>query len=307
MNKDYQVLIVGCGPCGIGAAVELHKMGIKVAIIERSSPGGKVNIAPRVDNYPGYKQIAGPDLAYVFFQRIQESGVPIIGDEVLSLSKGPEGFLLKCQNEEYLAPSILLATGTKEKKLGLENEDRLLGHGLSYCALCDGHFYKGVDIAVIGGGNAALKEAIYLSHIVHKLYLVHRRSEFRGNQPFVDELRQKPNVEIITPYVPLQILDDGKVTGLKIQNCDTNEIKTLQIQGLFPLVGQIPNSQFVHIEGVLDEYGNIPVDKQMMTSVPGLFAGGDVLPRPIRQIYLAEHDGKLAASSIQAYLKGAKL
>ena len=304
MNKNYDVLIIGCGPCGIGAALKLKEAGFtSLAIIERSTPGGKVNIAPRVDNYPGFKEVPGPDLAYAFFERINQSGIEIIGDEVLSLTKDKDIFTLRCEQNAYTARAILIATGTKEKKLGFANEDALLGHGISYCALCDGHFFKGATIAVVGGGNSALKESLYLSNIVNHLYLIHRRREFRGKELFLEELKAKTNVTILTPFVPLEISASDRVTGLKIQNRETEEIQTLSVDGIFPLIGQIPNTQFIKIEGVLDENGNVPVDKSMMTIIPGLFAGGDVLPRPIRQIYLAEHDGMIAAKAIVAYLK----
>ena len=197
---------------------------------------------------------------------------------------------------------VLIAVGTKERKLGLPKEEELFGHGLSYCALCDGHFFKGQDVAIIGGGNVALKEAIHLAPIVRKLYLIHRRNEFRGSVKLVDELKAMNNVEIITPYVPKEILGEDKVSGLVISHRETGEDKTLDIQGLFPLVGQLPNTDFVKIDSVLDEWKTIPVDRSMKTSVDGLFAGGDVLPREIRQIYLAEHDGMVAAKSIIEYL-----
>ena len=305
MNRQFDVLIVGCGPCGIGAALKLKEAGLNIAIIERSTPGGKVNIAPRVDNYPGFTKVSGPDLAYAFFERVNNAGIEIIGEDLLSLEKHDGLFTLTTDRETYKAKAVLVASGTKEKKLGLSNEDTLLGRGISYCALCDGHFFKGLPIAVIGGGNSALKESLHLSHIVSHLYLVHRRNEFRGSEANLEEIKRMPNVTILTPYIPLEILHHDRVTGLKIKNVDTQEEKILQIDGLFPLIGQIPNTQFMKIPGVLDDQGNIPVDKKMMTSVPGLFSGGDVLPRLLRQIYLAEHDGMLAARSIIEYLKGA--
>ena len=197
---------------------------------------------------------------------------------------------------------MLIASGTKERKIGLPKEDELFGHGISYCALCDGHFFKGGDVAVIGGGNSALKEAIHLAHIVKKLYVIHRRNEFRGSVKLVDELKAMDNVEIITPYIPIEILGNEKLTGLVIENREDGSHRTLELDGLFPLVGQLPNTQFVKIDGVLNEWGTIPVDRTMKTSVDGLYAGGDILPRDIRQIYLAEHDGMVAAKSIIDYL-----
>ena len=299
----FDCLIIGAGPCGIGAALKLKEAGVNFALINSGTPGGKVNIAPRVDNYPGEKEIPGPDLAFKLYQRLLDHNIPIIGDTVLSLKKENDMFIAQCEYETYSAKAVLIASGTKERKVGLPKEDELLGHGISYCSLCDGHFFKGQDVAVIGGGNAALKEAIHLAHIVKKLYVIHRRNEFRGSNKLVDELKEMDNVEIITPYIPVEILGEDKVTGLVIENREDGSRKTLDIQGLFPLVGQIPNTSFIKIEGVLNEWATIPVDRNMMSSVPGLFAGGDVLPREIRQIYLAEHDGMVASKSIIEYLK----
>ena len=298
MNKIYECLIIGFGPCGVGTAVKLKEAGVDVAIIEKSTPGGKINIAPRVDNYPHHKPISGPDLAVEFFMRANSAGIEYIGDEVTSLTKDDDIFTLVCQNNTYYAKTVVIASGTYERKLGLAKEEELFGHGLSYCAICDGHFFKNKDVAVIGGGNSALKEAIYLSDLVHKLYVIHRRNEFRGNLKLVNELKEKDNVEIITPYIPLEILGNDKVTGLIIQNRETEEKRTLNIDGLFPLVGQNPNTQFVKIPNVLNEWGTVPVNKSYETSCPNLFAGGDVLPRDIRQIYLAEHDGMMTANSV---------
>lgn len=301
--EKYDVLIIGAGPCGIGCALKLHEAGVNFGLINSGTPGGKVNIAPRVDNYPGHKEIPGPDLAFKFFERLMEKNIPIIADDVLELTKEGDIFHLKGTYGEYEAKYVVIASGTKEKKVGLAKEDEMLGHGLSYCSLCDGHFFRNKDVAVIGGGNAALKEAIHLSHIVKKLYVIHRRNEFRGSNKLVDELKAMDNVEIITPYIPVEILADDKITGLVIENRENGEKRTLTIDGLFPLVGQIPNTSYVKIDGVLNEWGTVPVDRSMKTSCDGLYAGGDVLPRDIRQIYLAEHDGMVIAKSITELLK----
>ena len=302
MTNIYDSLIIGSGPCGIGAALKLKEKGLKIAILEMSTPGGKINIAPRVDNYPRHAPIAGPDLAVEFFQRVLDNKIELIGDEIVSLTKDGDMFVLEGKLNTYQAKTVLVAAGTKERELGLPKEKELFGHGVSYCALCDGHFFKGQDVLVIGGGNAALKEAIYMADVAKHLYLIHRRNEFRGSVKIVDELRGHENVEILTPYIPIAILGDESVEGVVIQNVTTKEERTLKVQGVFPLVGQLPNSKFIKIEGVTNEWGTIPVDRKMMTSVPGLFAGGDILPRDIRQIYLSEHDGMVAAASIIEYL-----
>ena len=300
--ERYDALIIGAGPCGIGAALKLKEAGINFALINAGTPGGKVNIAPRVDNYPGFKEIPGPDLAFAFYERLIKAGIDIVPDAILSLTKEGEEFFLKGEYGEYQAKAVLIASGTKERKIGLAKEEEFLGHGISYCSLCDGHFFKGLDVAVIGGGNAALKEAIHLAGIVKKLYVIHRRNEFRGSNNLVNELKEMDNVEIITPYIPIEILGEDKVTGLIIENREDGSHRTLIIDGLFPLVGQLPNTTFIKIDGVLNEWNTIPVDREMQSSFPGLFAGGDVLPREIRQIYLAEHDGTVAAKSIINYL-----
>ena len=267
-----------------------------------STPGGKINIAPRVDNYPRQHEIPGPDLAVIFFDRLMQEGVEFIGDEITSLDKKDDVFVLEGKNDTYYSKTVYIATGTVERKIGLPLEDELFGHGLSYCALCDGHFFKGQDVLVIGGGNAALKEAIHLAHIVKHLYVIHRRNEFRGSDKLVDELRGFDNVTIMTPYIPVEFIkEEDHLGGVKIQNRETNEEQVLKVQGVFPLVGQNPNSGFIKLD-IKNEWGNIPVERNMMTRVSGAFAGGDVLPRDIRQIYLAEHDGMVAANSIKEYL-----
>ena len=302
--KVYDTLILGAGPCGIRTAIILKEAGLNVAVIEGSTPGGKINIAPRVDNYPGFTKIPGPDLAVEFFNWLNKAEVEMIPDMVTSLTKEDNLFHVVCDNGSYLAKTVLVATGTKERELGLPKEKELFGHGLSYCAVCDGHFFKGQDVLIIGGGNTALKEAIYMADLAHHVYLIHRRNEFRGNKYLVTELENLPNATILTPYVPMALLGEDKLTGVVIQNRETGEQKTLDVQGVFPLVGQIPNSQFIKIDGVMDEWGTIPVDpKTKQTSVEGLYAGGDILPRDIRQIYLSEVDGKMAAKAIIEYLK----
>ena len=302
--KIYDTLIIGAGPCGIRSAIILKEAGLDVAVFEYSTPGGKINIAPRVDNYPGFTKIPGPDLAVEFFNWLNKAEVEMIPEEVTSLTKKDDTFHLETPEGKYAAKTVIIASGTKERQLGLPNEEKLFGHGVSYCAVCDGHFFKGQDVLMIGGGNTALKEAIYMADLAHHVYLIHRRNEFRGNKYLVDEINALPNATILTPYVPVAILGDDKVTGAIIKNVETGEEKTLEVQGVFPLVGQIPNSTYIKIPGVTNEWGTIPVDpKTKQTSVEGLYAGGDILPRDIRQIYLSEVDGKAACKAILEYLK----
>lgn len=304
MTKIFDSIIIGAGPCGISAAINLKKMGYEIILFEKSIPGGKVNIAPQVDNYPHHPSTPGPDLAIEFYNRLVDNKIEIVAEEVISINKNENIFEIKTNLDTYFSYTVVISTGTKERKLGFPNEDRLLGHGISYCALCDGHFFKDKDVIVIGGGNSALKEAIYLQKIVKNLTVIHRRNEFRGNEKLVNELRSFDNVKILTPYIPLEILEENrKVVGLLIQNREDESKLTLKADGIFPLIGQIPNTEFMKNLPIFDEYNNCVVDKNMMTAVSGLFAGGDVTSRPIRQIYLAEFDGTRIAKSIDSYLK----
>ena len=302
MDKIFDCVIIGAGPSGIGCAIALKNKGYDIALIEKGMPGGKINIAPRVDNYPRQKEIPGPDLAMIFYQRILDNQIYFIGDEITSLIKEGDLFISQGMNGRYVSKTVYIASGTTERKIGLPKEDQLFGHGLSYCALCDGHFFKGQDVLIIGGGNTALKEAIHLASIVKHLYLIHRRNEFRGSNKLVEELKSFDNVTILTPYIPVEFIGEDKLEGVKIKNRESEEEMILNVQGVFPLVGQDPNSGYIKID-IKNEWGNIPVEKNMETRVPGAFAGGDILPRDIRQIYLAEHDGMVAANSIEEYLK----
>lgn len=303
MDKIFDCLVIGSGPSGIKASIELHQNNIDVAILDGGTPGGKINIAPRVDNYPGYKMISGPDLAYVFYEKLLKEKIKLIPEYVETLTKEDNLFKIVTKYNSYYSKTVLIASGTIERKLGLAREDYFFARGISYCALCDGHFFKDKVAMVIGGGNAALKEALHLVDIVKHLYLIHRRNEFRGNMKLVNELKEHSNVTILTPYIPLEFLGDEKITGIKILNVETKEEKFIELDGIFPLVGQNPNSGFITIEGVKDEKGFVPVDKNLMTSCDGLFAAGDILPRDIRQIYLAEYDGYRAAKTILNYLR----
>lgn len=305
MYKD--VVIIGAGPGGLKAARIFKQNNIDFVLLERGAPGGKVNVAPRVDNYPGKVEIYGPDLAFYFFEEAMKDGVTISGENVLNVIKENDLFIVKTDQNVYEAKCLLVASGTEEKKIGLDKEDEMFGKGLSYCALCDGHFFEGQDVIVVGGGNSALKEAIYLTDICKTVYVVHRRNEFRGSKKNLDELLSKDNVKILTPYVPKNIIGGNEFEGLVITSKETGEDLEIKAQGFFPLIGQNPNTQFIDIDNVLDEYKCIPVDKNYMSpNCEGLFAIGDCLPRVIKQIYLAEHDAVMASENIKKYLSSSK-
>ncbi len=300
MSEIYDCLVIGAGPGGLRASRELQKAGLSYLIFESNVPGGKVNIAPEVDNYPKIKKINGPDLAMKLFDEATAEGVDIQYEEATSLTKDDDIFTLVTDNKNtYQSKTVIIASGTVNRLIGLDKEKEFLGHGISYCSLCDGHFFKGQDVAVIGGGNVALKETIHLATLVNHLYLIHRRNEFRGFDYLVKQVKEIPNVEILTPYNCIEILGEEEVEGIVIKNAETSELKTLKVSGLFPLVGQIPNSQFVKIDGCLNESGTFPIDeKTRETKVENLFAIGDITERLTRQIYIAELDATEAVKTI---------
>lgn len=296
--EKFDVVIIGLGPGGIALGLDLIDKGVKFTIIEKGMPGGKVNIAPRVDNYPNHDKIDGPSLAMELFMGANKAGLPIKYDEVVSLEKDGDIFVLKLLDETIAADYVVVASGTKERKLGLDREDYFLGKGLSYCALCDGHFFKGQDVAVIGGGDSAFKEAIHLAPIVNHLYLIHRRNEFRADAYLVDELKAFDNVTFLTPFRPIELLGDDHINGLKIVNNETEKEKIVEICGVFPLVGQDPNTEFIHIEGALDAHRSIPVNKDMESPIKNLYAIGDVTDVYPNQIYIAEDDAHIVSKNL---------
>ncbi len=302
MLNPYDTLIIGCGPCGIGSSLILKNAGKRIAIIEGSTPGGKVNITPRVDNYPGFDKVLGPSLAYSLYKRVLDNKIEVIPDKVISLTKEENIFKLKGENSTYFAKTVLVASGCREKKLGLEKEDELLGLGLSYCAVCDGHFFRKKEVIVIGGDEHAIKEAIYLSSLASKVTFIDSKIEINCSKKLLEEYLSKDNTNILNPYIIKEIIAEDIVKGVKLLNLKTNEEIVIPTNGIFPLIGVIPNTIFMNIDKVLDNNGFIPVNKNMETCIPGLYAGGDVLPRELRQIYLAELDGKKAANSIIEYL-----
>jgi len=300
--KHIDVIIIGAGPGGITLGCLLKKDNIDVSLFDYGPIGGKVNIAPRIDNFPPYEKIMGPDLAFEFYLKAKEAKLPILPYRVNSIKKENDIFIVKTNDEEYSSKVVVIATGTNEKKLGLEKEDHFFGHGLSYCALCDGHFFKNEEVAVIGGGNSAIKEAIYLTAICKTVYVIHRRNEFRCEKIYLDELKEKSNVKFLTPYICLEFIGDSSITSLRLKNVENNKEKILKIKAVFPLIGQDPNTSFVD-ESLLDEYKNVITDSNKETKIKGLFAIGDVLARVEKQIYLAVDDANVAYKKIREYLK----
>ena len=296
---SYDALIIGAGPGGITSAINLAKEGFKIAIIEYSMPGGKVNIAPRVDNYPNYPKIIGPDLAMVFFNRLNDAKIEYIPAKVQKISKNNGIFVVETSSSKLEAKAVIVASGTDEKKLNLPNEKELLGHGLSYCAICDGHFFKDKITMVIAEDKYAINEAIYLAKLSSKVYVVTSKDRLPGDKHHLEELNSFSNVEYIFSRKVVEL------KGYPLSSVILDDGTEIIVNGIFPLLGYIPNTSFLS-KDLLDEDGFVITDRSYQSKLEGMFAIGDVLSRELKQIYLAERDANLSLNPIKDYLLSRK-
>lgn len=297
-NKIYDSIIIGAGPAGLSAAIYLKRANIDVLVVEKGAFGGKVNYTAIIDNYLGEENVFGPDLAFKFYNHAIENDVDIVSDDIINVTKKDQVFIVKSSDEEYLAKTIIVASGTTDKKLDLVNANKFEHHGISYCAVCDGPLYKNKTVAVIGGGNSALEESLYLANIASKVYLIHRREEFRGENKLVDKIKINSNIELKLSSTVVELLGNDKLETIKLSNGET-----LNVSALFPYIGQIANTNFLDFKNLCNESGYIIVNSNMETCVDGLFAAGDVTNKKLKQIVTATGDGALAATSVIEYLR----
>ncbi len=298
----YDVIIIGAGPAGLTAAVYASRAGLKTLILEKGAPGGKVFLTHLIENYPGYDSIGGRELSSLMHKHALKFGAEYAYGDVEEIIDGPIK-TVKTNMGQYQAKSLILATGMENRKLGAPGEETFAGKGVSYCAVCDGNFFKEQDVVVIGGGNSALEEALYLADICKSVRIVHRRDEFRAEQYVVYNVYARDNIILDTDSVVEEILGDDKVHSVKIKNVKTNEVKLENCTGVFIYVGLLPVTSPFESLGVLNEYGYIGVDHNMKTSLDGIYAAGDVIPKELRQITTAVNDGAIAAQSVVNYLK----
>ena len=287
----YDIIVVGGGPAGLTAALYAGRANKKVLVLEAKVPGGQIVNAHEVSNYPGIDNISGADYATNLYNQVINLGVEVKFETVLSITDDKE---VTTKESTYKAKAIILATGADNRKLKIDNEDRLIGRGVSYCATCDGNLYKGKEVAVVGGGNAALEDAIYLSDIVSKVYLIHRRDEFRGEEKLVEDLKNKSNVEIIYNSNVISINGEDKVESIVINN--NGEEQTIKVDALFVAIGQEPkNIIFKNVVDV-DEKGYIVAKDDVYTNKKGIYVAGDAREKILRQLTTAVSDGSIAAT-----------
>ncbi len=305
----YDLIIIGSGPAGLSAAVYAKRAMLKAVVIEQLPlSGGQIINTNDVDNYLGLPGIGGFELAQKFRSHADELGVEFINASVLSVQdKGVDKEVCLDSREVLEANALIIATGAKNRLLGVPGEQELAGKGVSYCATCDGAFYKGKTVAVVGGGDVALEDAIYLSRICKKVYVIHRRDNFRGAKYLGDKLTKLENVEILWDTVVDRIKGDDRVSSAAIRNLKTAVSSELEIDGIFIAVGITPNSKLVSNIVYCDDNGYIKADESCKTSLPGVFAAGDVRTKPLRQVVTAVSDGAVSIMSAERYLEGLKL
>lgn len=288
----YDLIIIGMGISGISAAIYAKRANLKVLMIEGSAPGGTLNKITNVENYPGISSVSGPDFAFNLFTKVQELEIEYKIEEVTDIITDTK--TIKTKNNVYQAKNILIATGRRPKLLGLDKEEDLLGKGISTCALCDGALYKNKEVAVIGGGSSALAESIHLSKLVKKVYLIHRREEFRGEDTLVEEVKNTNNIELILNNEIKELKEENDIlSGLILK--DSQE---LNVSALFIYIGFIPNTSFIENSDIKLDKGYIIVDKDGATNISGIYASGDVTKKDTYQLINAASEGALASIKI---------
>ena len=304
MSHIYDLIIIGSGPAGLAAAVYAQRAKLDTLVVEKAMvSGGQVLTTYEVDNYPGLPGIGGYDLGLKFREHADRLGARFAEDEVLSIEDGGRGAVKRvvCQGDTYEARALILATGAVHRKLGVPGEEELAGAGVSYCATCDGAFFRNKVTAVIGGGDVAVEDAIFLARMCSKVYLIHRRNELRAAKSLQESLLALDNVEVIWDTVADSINGDGMVKSLSVTNVKTGLKTELEVQGVFIAVGISPESRA--FEGLVDmDHGYIRAGEDTVTSAPGIFAAGDVRTKPLRQIITAAADGANAITSVERYL-----
>ena len=299
----YDVIIIGGGPAGLTAAIYTGRAKLRTLVLEAAILGGNAGQTDQIDNYPGFPfGISGADLMENFWKQAQRFGAELKMEEVIGIEESPGGKRVITDQGEYLARSVIITVGARRRELEVEGEKEYLGRGVSYCATCDGAFFQDFPVAVVGGGDSAVKEALYLADIASRVYLIHRREGFRANQTAVDKMRANDKIELKLNKVVKRIEGEGMMQNLILQDVKTGEEESLQVEGLFVSIGLVAAADF--IEGLLEtEDGYIVTNKNMATSVPGIFAAGDIRVKTARQVATAVGDGALAGIAVTEYLK----
>ncbi|KMK77473.1 thioredoxin-disulfide reductase [Alkalihalobacillus pseudalcaliphilus] len=300
----YDVIIAGAGPAGMTAAVYTSRANLKTVMIERGVPGGQMANTEEVENYPGFDHILGPELSNKMFEHAKKFGAEYAYGDIKEIVDEGEFKVVKAGSKEYKARAVIVTTGAEYKKLGIPGEKEYSGRGVSYCAVCDGAFFKERELVVIGGGDSAVEEAVYLTKFASKVTVIHRRDQLRAQKILQDRAFKNDKIEFVWDHVVNEVKgENGKVTSVTIEHTKTGEVSDFATDGVFVYIGMLPLNQSVQNLGVLNDEGYIVTNADMETSVPGVFAAGDVREKTLRQIVTATGDGSIAAQQVQHYLE----
>lgn len=301
--EKMSIAIIGGGPAGLAAGIYASRGGANVKLFEELFPGGQIVKTHKVENYPGLT--GGPDgyaLAAALEKHAAEFDLPVVYGSVADLKLAETEKTFTVNGEDYAADAVILCMGAGPRKLGHPDEDRFVGAGISYCATCDGAFYRGKDVAIVGGGDTAVADALYLSALCNKVYLIHRRDQFRAAATLVDRVKRAENVELVLNSTVAGLSGEDKLSSVTVEDKFTHEMRELPVSGLFVAVGILPRTELVKEQVELDGGGFIITDKNMQTSIPGVFAAGDIRNTPLRQVVTACADGAVAATKAVEYV-----
>lgn len=304
MSEVYDLAIIGGGPAGLTAGIYGERGGLKTLLIEKLAPGGQIALSETVENYPGFSTISGAELARLMEEHAKKFGVTIVSGEVVEIEDGLTEKIIKTQETRYTARSVIVASGVRPKKLGVKGEEKLIGRGVSFCAVCDGRFFQNKDVCVVGGGDSAVQEAIYLSKLARKVYVVHRRSQLRTAKMTQEKAFSNPKLEFVWDSMVEEVSGDDKVESILIRNVKDDKEKRLAIDGVFVYVGNDPNTDFINVKK--DENNFILTNDCLETSMRGAFAAGDCRAKPLKQVSTAVGDGALAAFQAERFIEGSK-
>lgn len=299
----FDIIIVGAGTAGLSAAIYAVRAGKRVLILEKKTYGGQIVNTPEVENYPGIAKISGFEFATNLCNQAKDLGAELKYEGVVSIERHTaQIFKVITDSKEYTCSAVILATGAKNRPLGVAGEEKLIGAGVSYCATCDGMFFRGRDVAVVGGGNTALEDALFLSNYCNKVYLIHRRDEFRGEKRQADRIREKSNVELVLSSKVVELKYDDAVTGVVVESTKDGARRELQVQGVFVAIGQMPDNEAYAELVDLDSKGYIVAGEDCRTSCDGIFVAGDCRTKKVRQLATAAADGAVAALAACEYI-----
>ena len=292
----YDIIVIGAGPAGLTAAIYARRASKTVLVLEAMTYGGQIINTPDIENYPAAPHISGLDFANRLYEQATQLGAEVVFERVTDIRDGAEKTVVTAENT-YTAKAVIIATGSENRKLGIEGEKELVGRGVSYCATCDGAFFRNKKVAVTGGGNTALEDALYLSDLAETVYLIHRRDAFRGDEATVNALKERQNVKFVLNSVVTKLIADKRLTAIEVTDKNTGEVTTIELNGLFVAIGRTPENQPFADLIKLDDSGYIAAGEDCLTNVPGIFVAGDNRSKAVRQLVTAAADGAVAATA----------